>query len=108
MSQTYQLSKSGIERLERFKRDVLAGDFEVREDNYPDGSLCCFTVENEDSVTCCFVRDKSDIADDLEMQFENTIRGEVEKNEYGYIVSGGIPLSRIDITIPLNVLAVVL
>ena len=29
MSQTYQLSKSGIERLERFKRDVLAGDFEI-------------------------------------------------------------------------------
>ena len=97
MSQTYQLSKSGIERLERFKRDVLAGDFEVREDCLNDGVFLCFIIENTDSVACCFMPNKNDIADDIERQFENTIKGKIEKNKIGYFVTGGFSLLKSDV-----------
>ena len=83
MSQTYQLSKSGIERLERFKRDVLSGEVNIREDFLPDGSLWCLTVDNGDSATCCFVSSKDDIASDIKRQFENTVNGKIEKNKIG-------------------------
>ena len=47
MSQTYQLSKSGIERLERFKRDVLAGDIEINPEYYESGEICYYTARNK-------------------------------------------------------------
>ena len=100
MSQTYQLSKSGIERLERFKLDVLAGAVSIREDYLPDGSVWCFTVDNGDYVTCCFVSSKDDIASDIESQLENTLSGKIEKNKIGYFVDGGFALMKSDITTP--------
>ena len=100
MSQTYQLSKSGIERLGRFKRDVLAGSVNIREDYHADGSLWCFTVDNGDCVTCCFVSNKDDIASDIRNQLINTINGDIKKNKYGYYVDGGFALMKSDITTP--------
>ena len=97
MSQTYQLSKSGIERLERFKRDVLAGDFEVREESWVDGGFMCFIIENAESAACCFMPNKNDIAGDIERQFERTIKGEIKKNKIGYYVTGGFALLKSDV-----------
>lgn len=97
MSQTYQLSKSGIERLERFKRDVLAGDFEVREEHLDDGTFLCFIIENAESVACCFMPNKNDIADDIERQLDRTIKGKIEKNKIGYFVAGGFALMKSDV-----------
>jgi len=97
MSQTYQLSKSGIERLERFKRDVLAGAVNIIEDYHPDGSLWCFTVENSYSVTCCFVPSKDDIASDIEKQLENTLSGKIKKNKLCYFVTDGFALMKSDV-----------
>lgn len=97
MSKTYQLSKSGIERLERFKRDVLAGDFEVRGDYLDDGTFFCFIIENTESVACCFMPNKNDIAGDIERQFDRTIKGKIEKNKIGYYVAGGFALLKSDV-----------
>ena len=100
MSQTYQLSKSGIERLERFKRDALSGAVNISEDYHDDGSILFFTVDNGDSVTCCFVSSKDDIASDIGNQLENTLSGKIEKNKIGYFVDGGFALMKSDITTP--------
>ena len=91
------LSKSGIERLGRFKRDVLAGSVNIREDYHADGSLWCFTVDNGDYVTCCFVSSKDDIASDIRNQLINTINGDIKKNKYGYYVDGGFALMKSDV-----------
>ena len=97
MSQKYQLSKSGSERLERFKRDVLAGAVNIREDYHTYGSPWCFTVENSDSVACCFVSSKDDIVSDIEKQLENTLSGKIEKNKIGYYIDGGLALMKSDV-----------
>jgi len=97
MSQTYQLSKSGIERLERFKRDVLAGEVSIKEDQFNDGSFFCFIVGNSESVACCFNPDKGKVIVDIERQFENTVNGKIEKNKFGYYVTCGFALMKSDV-----------
>ena len=100
MSQTYQLSKSGIERLERFKRDVIAGDFEITKDCFDDGSVLCFIVGNSDSATCCFVQNESEVINDFIRNYEKSFCSEIVKSKFGYILIDGLPLTRNDITTP--------
>ena len=100
MSQTYQLSKIGIERLERFKRDVLAGAVSITEDLFDDGSVFCFIVENSDSATCCFVQNKSEVVNDFIRKYEKSFCSEIVKSKSGYILIDGLPLTRNDITTP--------
>lgn len=108
MNNTYQLSQSGIERLERFKRDIEAGDFEIRESGYySDGSVMYYEVENKDSVTCCFDCDYSDVVEIALEQIENALTSGVErkimrhdKSVYYCSKSSGIGLMLTDITTP--------
>ena len=101
MSKTYQLSKSGIERLERFKRDVLAGDFEVRDEGI------YFVLSNADSSNCAFTKDESKIVDITVKDIGATLSDVIEKRLHGcgsvfYSTKGiyGAALTRIDITTP--------
>jgi len=107
MSNTYQLSQSGIERLERFKRDIEMGDFEIREGGYySDGSVMYYEVENKDSVTCCFDCDYSDVVSYALEQIENSLTAKLQKRNNlgsGSFVCpefNGIGLNRSDITTP--------
>lgn len=85
-NQTYQLSAQGIERLEKFKRDVLAGDFEVKTEPYSDGGVAYYVVSAGGSCTCCFGVDESEIANDTLNQIEKTLSN----------VLGGVPITDSD------------
>ena len=100
MSKTYQLSKSGIERLERFKCDVLAGAVSITEDCFDDGSVFCFVVGNSDSATCCFVQNEGEVVNDFIRKYEKSFCSEIVKSKFGYILIDGLPLTRTDITTP--------
>ena len=107
MSQTYQLSKSGIERLERFKCDVLTGDIEINPEYYESGEICYYTARNKETVTCCFTSDRDKVIADLHEQINATLSGDIEKQHMSFDKSslyfsiiGGVALRRIDITTP--------
>tara|TARA_R110002049_G_C8819105_1_gene534292 strand:+ start:18 stop:377 length:360 start_codon:yes stop_codon:yes gene_type:complete len=106
MSQTYQLSKIGIERLERFKRDVLAGAIEINPEYYESGEICYYTARNKETLTCCFTSDRDKVIADLHEQIEVTFNGVIEKRYMSYdsapyfCVVNGIVIKRVDITTP--------
>ena len=107
MSQTYQLSKSGIERLERFKRDLLAGDFEIAEgSHYLDGGVSYYVVSNSDSSICCFDCSYNQVPSLTLEGVKNTIECKIEKRYMShdgspyFCVVGGVAINRIDITTP--------
>lgn len=107
MNNTYQLSQSGIERLERFKRDIEAGDFEISEGGYySDGSVMYYHIENSYSIACCFDCDYSDVVDIALKQIKNTLSSGIGKNlqydgkVFYYPELDGVGLNRTDITTP--------
>lgn len=109
MNNTYQLSQSGIERLERFKRDIEAGDFKVREERAPQSDIepMYFVVSNIDSTNCAFTRNKDEIINYTLRDINWSLSQPVEKRLHDcgsvfYCSSGyyGIGLNRRDITTP--------
>lgn len=108
-NQTYQLSAQGIERLEKFKRDVLAGDFDVREERASPSGIrpLYFVVSNIDSTNCAFTRNHDEIINYTLRDINESLNAPVEKrlNDLGnvfYCSSGyyGVALKRNDITTP--------
>ena len=101
MKNTYQLSQSGIERLERFKRDIEAGDCDITVAAYYDsGAVMYYDISSDNGFTCCFDVDKCYVVDDAIEQIEATISGALMKKKSCFITHGGIPLERNDITTP--------
>lgn len=109
MKNTYQLSQSGIERLERFKRDIEAGDFKVREERASpnDTKPMYFVVSNIDSTNCAFTRNQDEIINYTLRDIDWSLSRPVEKRLHDcgsvfYCSSGyyGIGLNRSDITTP--------
>lgn len=108
MSNTYQLSKSGIERLERFKRDILAGYFEITEGaHYSDGRVMYYEIYNKEiSGTCCFDCNHNEVVNIALEQIENTLATGIGKRLHsdGQVfycaVLDGVALNRTDITTP--------
>lgn len=105
-NQTYQLSAQGIERLEKFKRDVLAGDFEISED-YSEGERVCFNIENNNSIASCFVDSGERAIADAFKQIDRTLKSDIEKKYMSFDSSifycpkdDGLALLRTDITTP--------
>ena len=101
MSQTYQLSKSGIERLERFKRDVLAGDFKIRSGGF------YFVVSSDNGTNCAWTKDESRVIELTLKDIDSALNNPVKKRLYdkGSIfycsASGSAPsIRRGDITTP--------
>ena len=93
---TYKLSKSGIERLERFKRDIESGKARVFFES------CYYAVENFESITCCFTDDEESAKADALKQIQTSLTGEIEKNEFGFVVSGGCGLGKSDVELIQN------
>lgn len=80
---TYQLSQSGIERLQRFKADILAGDFKVNIGvKRDDGKIMYYTASNEDSTTCVFTGDKSKVLVMAIKNIENTLKCGIEMRHH--------------------------
>lgn len=108
MNNTYQLSQSGIERLERFKRDIEAGDFEMREGAYySDGSVMYYEIHNKEfSTACCFDCNYNDAVNIALEQIKNTLSSKTKKmlHDDGQVfycpVLDGVGLNRSDITTP--------
>jgi hypothetical protein len=73
---TYQLSKSGIERLERFKRDVENGDCSIRVD------LTHFTIKSANGIDCCFASDESKVRSETIKNIEHTLGADIKKEKH--------------------------
>ena len=108
-NQTYQLSAQGIGRLEKFKRDVLAGDFVVREERALPSDIepLYFVVSNIDSTNCAFTRNQNEIINYTLRDIDESLNATVEKRLHDcgnifYCSSGyyGVALNRTDITTP--------
>lgn len=93
---TYKLSKSGIERLERFKRDIESGEVRIFPE-YHFGVVAYYVVENDESITCCFLDEHREVKGDALKQIEKTLSGKIKENEHGLIVSGGLALNESDV-----------
>ena len=78
MSNKYKLSQSGIDRLNRFKRDIENGDFKIVYQRHF-GKLLYFTVSsgNELSTACVFDLDESKIAENAIAEIEKALNGKV-------------------------------
>jgi hypothetical protein len=107
VSSAYQLSKTCIERLEIFKRDIKAGNCDIKDGGYySDGAVMYYSIENKDSATCCFDCDRKDVTEVALWQIKNTIFGGIEKriNSDDRVFycsdSDGVGLDRTDITTP--------
>tara|TARA_R110002124_G_C8974544_1_gene515772 strand:+ start:27359 stop:27733 length:375 start_codon:yes stop_codon:yes gene_type:complete len=108
MKKTYQLSKSGLERMDLFRRDILSGNVTVSPEYYEDGEICYFKASNKDTATCSFTTKEDEVISDLLKQIESTLEGDIEKRymshdrSYSFftVVDGGIALKREDITTP--------
>ena len=101
MSQTYQLSKSGIERLERFKRDVLAGAVSIRNEDY------YFVVSSDNGTNCAWTKDEGAVIELTLQDIDSALNNPVEKrlHDEGSIfycsTSSSAPgIGRDDITTP--------
>ena len=101
MSQTYQLSKSGIERLERFKRDVLAGEVNIRSEGF------YFVVSSDNGTNCAWTKDESRVIELTLQDINSALNSPAEKrlHDEGSIfycsTSGSAPgIGRDDITTP--------
>lgn len=90
---TYKLSKSGVERLERFKRDIVSGNVRVFFE------ACYYAVENSESITCCFTDDEESAKLDALKQIEKTINGNIVENYLGFLVPGGLALNESDVEV---------
>ena len=85
MNNTYQLSQSGIERLERFKRDIEAGDAEIGVGHRrKDGSVMFYHIISEGSVICVFTGDESDAVKTAIENINNTINGHIEMRHHSF------------------------
>lgn len=100
-NQTYQLSAQGIERLEKFKRDVLAGDFEVKDKGL------YFVVTAGRSTNCVFTRDESKVVELTLRDIDDALSNQVERKLhdcglvfYCSLAKSAPGFSRADITTP--------
>lgn len=108
MNNTYQLSQSGIERLERFKRDIEAGDFYVRPERVSQSDIepMYFVVSSKNGSNCAFTSDESKVVELTLKDIDASISGEVKREVrcWGayYRTKGlyGVALNRSDITTP--------
>lgn len=87
----YKLSKSGIERLERFKRDIESGNVIVRA-RFRHDEFLYNVVENSEMVTCCASEDQELAKKEAVAQIEKTLNGKIETDKDGYFVKGGLCL----------------
>lgn len=100
-NKTYKLSKSGVERLEQFKRDIENGDCVVEQIKLY-GKLVCYEVKSSLSVTCVFERDELKVKQNAIKKINKTLNGKIKigKHDYGdefYVVSGGCGLRYSDV-----------
>lgn len=100
-NQTYQLSAQGIERLKKFKRDVLAGDFTVEDKGL------YFVVTTDYSANCVFTRDKSKVVEltlrDIDSALSNPVQKKLHNcgsTFYCSLAKSSAGLLRTDITTP--------
>ena len=85
MKQTYQLSQSGIERLERFKRDVEAGNCKIGVGHIRnDGSVMYYHVIAGTSVICVFNSNESEVEKIAVENINNTINGDIEMRHHSF------------------------
>lgn len=73
----YKLNKNGIERLQRFKRDIENGDCEVLPEMYK-GELAYFKVYSKNGLTCVFDLNESKVKENAIKAINNTLTGKVE------------------------------
>lgn len=78
-NQTYQLSQSGIERLERFKRDIEAGDFEVSE-TILDGEQFDWVLNAPNGVVTVYCRYDTEPAKAAVRKINNTLSNGIKKS----------------------------
>lgn len=78
MSKKYQLSQSGIERLEQFKRDIENGDCQILPEKC-EGKTVYFKVYSENGVTCVFDLNESKVKENAIGMIDNTLTGKVEQ-----------------------------
>lgn len=109
MKNTYQLSQSGIERLERFKRDIEAGDFKVREERASQSDIepLYFVVSSENGTNCAWTKYASKVIELTLQDIDAALSNPVERrlHDCGSVfycsTSGSAPgLNRSDITTP--------
>lgn len=102
MNNTYQLSQRGIERLERFKLNIESDKCQVVPE-FHNGQFLYYSVHDGSSVTCCFVKTEEEAKLDALKQIQTSLTGEIEKNEFGFVVSGGCGLGMCDVEEVTNV-----
>lgn len=101
MKNTYQLSQSGIERLERFKLNIESDKCQVIPE-FHNGQILYYSVHDAYSVTCCFVKTEEEAKLDALKQMQTSLTGEIEKNEFGFVVCGGCGLGKSDVELIKN------
>ena len=79
MNNTYQLSQSGIERLERFKCDIEAGDFEVSE-TILDGEQFDWILSAPNGIATVYCFDDSDPVKAAVRKINNTLSNGIKKS----------------------------
>lgn len=79
MKNTYQLSAQGIERLEKFKRDVLAGNFKVRE-TILDGEQFDWILNAPNGIATVYCFDDSDPVKAAVRKINNTLSNGIKKS----------------------------
>lgn len=106
-NKTYKLSKSGIERLEQFKRDVENGDCVVKPEACR-GQLVYFHVYSGNGSTCIFDLDENKVKQNAIKAIDKTLTGEVEQRKMThdgskyFCVAGGCPLFNSDVEEVIN------
>lgn len=105
-NQTYQLSAQGIERLEKFKRDVLAGDFEFN-NTFLDDEQFDWTLISTNGIATVYCFESAKPVETALVKIDNTLTGGIQKRIMSHDNSifycskeNGIGLMRTDITTP--------
>lgn len=110
MNNTYQLSQSGIERLERFKRDIESGNYKI-EPTFIDGEQFDWVLHSENGLSTVYCFEDADPIKATIRKINNTLSNGVRKSYMSHDRSfffycstadnaDHIPLQREDIITP--------
>lgn len=106
-NQTYQLSKSGTDRLEQFKRDIENGDCHILQE-MSKGELVYFMVTSKNGLTCVFDLNESKVKRNAIEMIDKTLTGKVEQRKMThdgskyFCVDGGCSLIDSDVELIKN------
>lgn len=80
---TYQLSQSGIERLNKFKRDIENGDCRILQEFFKD-ELVYFHVSSKNGMACVFDLNENKVKENAIDIIEKTLTGKIEQRKMAH------------------------